>query len=129
MRQLWAVVAMPTDLEYVHDGQQLLPIPQVPTVVGPFKTKTQAKRAGERDWGAHPRMRYAVIPLLGYSDEKDRQISLTYERMYDPDPRAHRKAKTKTDFEEHVEQAALVKTSATKKGGKRGPRKSAQPAA
>ena len=122
---------MPTDLEYAYDGQQLLPIPRVPTVVGPFKTKTQARRAGERDWGEHPRMRYAVVPLIGYSDEQDRQVSLVYERMYDPDPRLRRKAakEDKTEHEEHLDQAARVKASAKKKGGKRGTRNTAQPAA
>lgn len=121
MRQLYAVVAMPVDLEYVFDGQQLLPIRQVPTVVGPFKTKTQALKAGARDWADDPRMRYAVVPLLGYSDEKDQQVSLTYERMYDRDliERRRRKAE-KTEFEEHLEQAATAKAAAALSGRPRG---------
>lgn len=131
VRQLYCVVAMPVDLEYVFDGKQLLPIPQVPTVVGPFKTKTQARNAGERDWGAHPRMRYAVVPLFGYSDASDKQISLTYERMYDPDLQRRRAAKQeKTDHELHLEEAARVKSATKKKGGrKRGARNVSKPAA
>lgn len=114
MRQLYAVVAMSLDMEYVYDGQQLIPIEAVPTVVGPFKTKAKAIKAGARDWANHPRVRYAVVPLFGYSDEKDQQVTLTYERMYDPDPRVRRKP-AKTEFELHLEQAAGIQASANKR--------------
>lgn len=69
MRQLYCVLAE-------KDGKAL--------VVGPFKTKAQARKAGEKDWSADPEVSWRVMPLIYFSDEKERMVTLTYDRLYDP---------------------------------------------
>jgi hypothetical protein len=57
---------------------------QVPTVCGPFKTKTQARKAAERDFGEHPTHRTAIRQIVSYHDAKDRRISLVFDQFLDP---------------------------------------------
>ncbi len=75
---------MPTRIEYRVANGELVPLPAVPTVVGPFKTQVQARKAGERDWNDHPDVRWIVVPILTYYDDKDQLGSLPYFRLLDP---------------------------------------------
>lgn len=84
-RQLYCVVALPTRVEFQGEpGTDLRFLPPVPTVTGPFKTTVAARKAGEADWGEAADVRWIVVPLFGYTDTNDKQISLVYDRLLDP---------------------------------------------
>lgn len=73
MRQLYCVLAQKDDKA---------------CIVGPFKTKTQARKAGEKDWSGDEGVTWRVMPLVYFTDDKERMVTLTYERLFDPGVRS-----------------------------------------
>lgn len=82
-RRLYVAVAIPAHTDYDVVNGELVPVPAVPQVMGPFTTTARAAKAAEEDWSGLP-VRWMVLPLWGHRNTRDEQVSLVYDRLLDP---------------------------------------------
>lgn len=82
-RRMYVAVAVPAATNYDMVNGELVPVPAVPQVMGPFSTPNRARKAAEEDWTGLP-VHWIVLPLWGHRNTRDEQVSLVYDRLLDP---------------------------------------------
>lgn len=81
---MYVAVAMPARTDFDVANGELVPVPAIPQVMGPFSTLVRATKAAEACWSGDNSVRWIVLPVWGYKDSMDQQVSLVYDRLVDP---------------------------------------------